>query len=155
MKKRLFILVIILFLLSACQTQEEREKQKEQERINEITKEVEKNTEISEEAKKWLIDNKSTKVLTILCMKTSARCNKLKEDIKEYEKNLKIYYIEMDETDEGTKETYKTTYELKEYTGYLPYVILVDNNKLIDYSTKVNDIKDIKDLLIKNKIVSE
>ncbi len=155
MKKKLLILTLIILLLSACKTQEEMEEEKEKQRINDITKEVEKNTEISDEAKKWLIDNKATKVLTIFCMKTSSRCNKLKEDVKEYESKLKVYYIEMDETDESTKESYKTTYELKEYTGYLPYIILVDNNKLIDYSNKINDIKDIKDILIKNKIVSE
>ena len=155
MKKKLIILTIFLILLSACKTQEEINEEKEKERINEITKEVEKNTEISEDAKKWLIDNKATKVLTILCMKTSDRCNKLKEDVKDYEKKLKVYYIEMDDLDDATKNVYKTTYELKEYTGYLPYIILVDNNKLIDYSSKINDIKDIKELLIKNKIVSE
>ncbi|MBQ6285216.1 MAG: hypothetical protein IJK67_02765 [Bacilli bacterium] len=155
MKKKLLILTFIILLLSACKTQQEMEEEKENQRINEITKEVEKNTEISEEAKKWLIDNKATKVLTIFCMKTSSRCNKLKEEVKEYESKLKVYYIEMDETDDTTKETYKTTYELKEYTGYLPYVILVNNNKLIDYSNKITDIKDIKELLIKNKIVSE
>ena len=155
MKKKLLILTFIILLLSACKTQQEMEEEKENQRIIEITKEVEKNTEISEEAKKWLIDNKATKVLTIFCMKTSSRCNKLKEEVKEYESKLKVYYIEMDETDDTTKETYKTTYELKEYTGYLPYVILVNNNKLIDYSNKITDIKDIKELLIKNKIVSE
>ena len=155
MKKKLLILTFIILLLSACKSQQEMEEEKENQRIIEITKEVEKNTEISEEAKKWLIDNKATKVLTIFCMKTSSRCNKLKEEVKEYESKLKVYYIEMDETDDTTKETYKTTYELKEYTGYLPYVILVNNNKLIDYSNKITDIKDIKELLIKNKIVSE
>ncbi len=155
MKKKLLILTVIILLLSACKTQEEIEEEKEKQRIDEITKEVEKNTEVSEDAKKWLIDNKATKVLTIFCMKTSSRCNKLKEDVKEYENKLKIYYIEMDETDDSTKEIYKTTYELKEYTGYLPYAILVDNNRLIDYLNKISDIKDIKELLVKNKIVSE
>ena len=61
----------------------------------------------------------------------------------------------MDKIDDDTKDVYKTTYELENYTGYLPYILIVKNDKKIDYSTNIKDIKDIKDILIKNKIVSE
>lgn len=155
MKKKLLVLFISLFMICACQTQEKIKEEKEKKRIDEITKEVNNSYKISEDAKKWLVDNKSTKVLTILCIKTSNRCNKIKDNIKDYEKKLKVYYIELDDLEDNEKDVYKKTYELKDYTGYLPYIYLVNNNKLIDYNKDIKSIDDIKDFLIKNKIVSE
>ena len=154
MKKKLLILTLLFFLVG-CQTQEEREMEKEKQRVEDITKEVEKNTEIPEEAKNWLIDNKSKTVLTILCLKTSNRCNEIKKGLSEYEKKVKIYYIELDDLEENVKDIYKTTYELNNYTGYLPYVYLVNNNKLITTNQSIKDINDIKKLLVENKVVSE
>ena len=125
MKKKLLFLLLICILVTACQTQEERELQKEKERVNEITKEIEKNTEVPEETKKWLIDNKAKKVLTILCLKTSNRCNKIKEEIKDIEKNITVYYVELDDLADEVKDIYKTTYSLNGYTGYLSYTFLI------------------------------
>ena len=155
MKKKLLFLLLICILVTACQTQEERELQKEKERVNEITKEIEKNTEVPEETKKWLIDNKAKKVLTILCLKTSNRCNKIKEEIKDIEKNITVYYVELDDLADEVKDIYKTTYSLNGYTGYLPYTFLVDNNKLLATNTSIKDIDDIRTFLKENKIVSE
>lgn len=155
MRYKITTLFIAIILLCGCQTKEQIQEKKEKERIDEITKEVEKNKEISEEAKKWLIDNKSSTVMTIYCISTSNRCTKIKENIEEFNKKIKIHYLEMDKIDDDTKNVYKTTYELENYTGYLPYILIVKNDKKIDYSTNIKDVKDIKDLLIKNKIVSE
>ncbi len=156
MKKKLLLLLLCsLFIITGCQTQEEIQIKKEKERVEEITKEVEENTEIPEEAKQWIIDNRSKKVLTILCIKTSIRCEKIKTDLEEAKLDIKNYYIEVDELSDTVKNVYKTTYELEDYTGYLPYVILVDNNKLIATKSDAKDFEDIKKLLIENKIVSE
>jgi hypothetical protein len=155
MKKVLLSVSVIMILLTGCQTQEEINIKKEKERIEGITKEVESNTEIPEEAKTWMIDNKSTQVLTILCIKTSKRCSTLKEELSKNELNIKNYYIDIDELDDKVKNVYKNTYELDSYTGYLPYVILVDNDKLIATKSNVNNIDDIKSFLEENKIVSE
>ncbi len=153
--KKILLTILFLIFITGCQTQEERELKKEKQRVDEITKEVEKNTEIPEEAKTWMIDNKSKTVLTILCLKTSNRCVEIQKGLAEYEKEVKIYYIEFDDLDENIKDIYKKTYELDNYTGYLPYVYLVSNNKLIKTNSKVKDITDIKNMLIENKIVSE
>ena len=52
MKKKLLLLLLCsLFIITGCQTQEEIQIKKEKERVEEITKEVEENTEIPEEAK--------------------------------------------------------------------------------------------------------
>ena len=154
-KKLLMILLCLLFILTGCQTQEEIQQQKEKERIEEITKEVEENTEIPEEAKQWMIDNKSVKVVTILCIKTSNRCEAIKKELEEAKLDIKNYYIELDDLPDNVKDIYKNTYELKDYTGYLPYVIVVNNNKLIATKSDAKNFEDIKTLLIENKIVSE
>ena len=146
------MLITCVFLITTgCQTQEEREQEKEKQRIDNITEEVKKNTEIPEEAKNWMIDNKSKKVLTILCIKTSNRCLKLKEDIKDLDKTIKVYYIELDDLEEDVKNIYKTTYDLDDYTGYLPYVYLVDNNKLINKNANVKSIDDLKEMITNEK----
>ena len=147
MKKILLLITCVFLITTGCQTQEEREQEKEKQRIDNITEEVKKNTEIPEEAKTWMIDNKSKKVLTILCIKTSNRCLKLKEDIKDLDKNIKVYYIEVDDLEEDVKNIYKTTYNLDDYTGYLPYVYLVDNNKLINKNANVKSIDDLKEMI--------
>lgn len=147
MKKILLLITCVFLITTGCQTQEEREQEKEKQRIDNITEEVKKNIEIPEEAKTWMIDNKSKKVLTILCIKTSNRCLKLKEDIKDLDKNIKVYYIEVDDLEEDVKNIYKTTYNLDDYTGYLPYVYLVDNNKLINKNANVKSIDDLKEMI--------
>ena len=65
MKKTFLLILIVLLLITGCKTREEIEKEKEQQRIDDITKEVEKNTEVPEDVKKWLVDNKTKQVLTI------------------------------------------------------------------------------------------
>lgn len=151
MKKILLLITCVFLITTGCQTQEEREQEKEKQRIDNITEEVKKNIEIPEEAKTWMIDNKSKKVLTILCIKTSNRCLKLKEDIKDLDKNIKVYYIEVDDLEEDVKNIYKTTYNLDDYTGYLPYVYLVDNNKLINKNANVKSIDDLKEMITNEK----
>ncbi len=151
MKKILLLITCVFLITTGCQTQEEREQEKEKQRIDNITEEVKKNTEIPEEAKNWMIDNKSKKVLTILCIKTSNRCLKLKEDIKDLDKTIKVYYIELDDLEEDVKNIYKTTYDLGDYTGYLPYVYLVDNNKLINKNANVKSIDDLKEMITNEK----
>ncbi len=149
MKKLILSTICLLLLFTGCQTQEERELEKEKERVEEIKKEVEKNTEIPEEAKNWMIDNKSKKVLTILCVKTSNRCSSIKDSINELDKSVKVYYIELDDLEEQVKDIYKKTYQLDDYTGYLPYVYLVDNNKLINKNANVKTIDDLKEMISK------
>ncbi len=151
MKKILLLITCAFLITTGCQTQEEREQEKEKQRIDNITEEVKKNTEIPEEAKTWMIDNKSKKVLTILCIKTSNRCLKLKEDIKDLDKNVKVYYIELDDLEDDVKNIYKETYNLDNYTGYLPYVYLVDNNKLISKNANVKNIDDLKEMITNEK----
>ncbi len=151
MKKILLLITCVFLITTGCQTQEEREQEKEKQRIDNITEEVKKNTEIPEEAKTWMIDNKSKKVLTILCIKTSNRCLKLKEDIKDLDKNVKVYYIELDDLEDDVKNIYKETYNLDNYTGYLPYVYLVDNNKLISKNANVKNIDDLKEMITNEK----
>lgn len=154
MKKKIFLILLLIFIFSGCKTQEEIMQEKEKERVDQISKEVEENKEIPQETKEWIIDNKSKKVLTILCIKSSKKCQNIKQNINVFNNNIKTYYIELDDTFENVKDVYKNTYELDNYTGYLPYAFYVNNDILIDKIANINNIEDINNFLIKNKIVS-
>ena len=154
MKKLIFCIASILLLVS-CQTEEEIREQKKQEEINKITEEIEKE-QISDEAKKWLIDTKTKNMATIFCMATSKKCNNLKNYIDSLieEYNITIYFYNLDEIDESTKETIKTTYELNDYANYTPYIFITENNKLLDTKTDFTNDELLK-LLKETKIISE
>ncbi len=149
-KKLLFLLIFFGIIVTGCKTQEEIEQEKEKQRIDEITKEVEKNEEIPDETKDWMIDNKSKTVLTILCLKTSNRCKNIESNLSTIEKDIKVYYIELDDLEENVKNIYKTTYNLEDYTGYLPYVYIVSNNKLLATKSDVKNIDDSQNLIKEN-----
>ena len=145
MKKVLLIICIIL--LTGCKTQEEIKEEKRQEEINKIKEEV-NNTEVPESTKDWLIKTKTENVLTILCITTSNKCNTLKNNLKDLSKdNILVYYYNVDELTNEELKIYKTTYELKDYTGYLPYIILTNNDKLITTIKDTIDIETINNII--------
>ena len=152
MKK--ILLIICLILLTGCKTQEEIKEEKRQEEINKVKNEV-NNTEVPESTKDWLIKTKTEDVLTILCITTSNKCNTLKNNIENLSKanNILVYYYNVDELTNEELKIYKSTYELKDYTGYLPYIILTSNDKLITTIKDTIDIDSIKNILKQNKIV--
>lgn len=137
--REIFIFLSILFILCSCNIKDNNnnkdiEKEKEK---NEIIN----NSDIPEGVKDWEIELRNGKTITILCISTSNRCNKIKEEIKN--KNIFLYYVELDSINEEENEYYKNKFELKDYTGYLPYVIYSNNNKLIKTKANVTNIEDI------------
>lgn len=141
------LLIICLILLTGCKTQEEIKEEKRQEEINKIKEEV-NNTEVPESTKDWLIKTKTENVLTILCITTSNKCNTLKNNLKDLSKdNILVYYYNVDELTNEELKIYKTTYELKDYTGYLPYIILTSNDKLITTIKDTIDIETINNII--------
>ena len=140
--KKFFILLTGLFLITGCQTQEEIRKQKEQEELNKIKEEVAQ-TEVPESTKEWLIKTKTENVLTILCITSSKKCS-----------NLTTFFLNIDELTEEEKNIYKTTYELNDYTGYLPYIIVTKKDKYITSIKDTIDKKEILNILMKNKLIN-
>lgn len=136
--REIFIFLSILFILCSCNIKDNNNKdiKKEKEKI-----EIINNNDIPEGVKDWEIELRNGKTITILCISTSNRCNKIKEEIKN--RNIFLYYVELDSINEEEKEYYKNKFELKDYTGYLPYVIYSNNNKLIKTKANVTNIEDI------------
>lgn len=143
--KKFFISILCLIILGGCQTQEEIRKQKEEEELNKIKEEVQ-NSEIPEDVKNWTFDIKTKEVLTVFCISTSKKCETLKTSLEEVKNTngLNYYYFEVDKLDDSIKKNYKEYFELKDYTGYLPYLMLSKNDKLIKTD---NDIFNKEDLL--------
>ena len=147
--KKMLLTILSLGILCSCQTQEEIQKEQELKELETIKEHV-KNENIPENVKEWLIDSKTQKILTILCTKESKKCEKIKSNIDELNKEVKTYYVEIDKITEEEKDIYKKTYELKDYTGYLPYIMLIEKDKLLVTKTDIYKLEDIKKI-IKNK----
>lgn len=137
--KDVIIFLLIILMICSCNTNNKNN-------ADEIKKEKEKtdiinNSDIPDGVKDWEIKLHDGETITVLCISTSNRCNKIKEDIESNKRD--IYYIELDNINEQEKEYYKNKFELKDYTGYLPYVIYSNNNKLTKTKTNVTNIDDI------------
>lgn len=145
--KKLFIVLFCILLLTGCETKEERDKRLEEEQLKSIKEEVTK-SEVPENAKEWLVDIKSDKVLTVLCISTSNKCTKIKENLNNI-KSIKTYYFNVDEISDEEKDVYKTEFELPNYTGYLPYLILSNDDKLIDTTFDIFEVDDINKFIEK------
>lgn len=137
--KNVIVFLLVLLMICSCDTNNKNN-------ADEIKKEKEKtdiinNNDIPDGVKDWEIKLHDGETITVLCISTSNRCNKIKEDIESNERD--IYYIELDNINEQEKEYYKNKFELKDYTGYLSYVIYSNNNKLTKTKTNVANIDDI------------
>lgn len=154
MKKFLLSISCILFLTN-CQTQEEIKKQQEKEEIEKITEELNRE-ELSEESKKWLIDTKTKKVTTVLCMSSSKKCKELEKHLYNIknEYDITLYYYNIDNLDKNTLNILKNTYELKDYTGYTPYVFIVEKERLLDTKTDITN-DNINNYLKEKDIISK
>ena len=148
--KKMLLIIMSISILCSCQTQEELKKKKELDNKNEIKENLDKKN-IPETTKEWIIDSKTEKTLTIICTDKSKKCKEIKNNLKELEKEIKTYYIEIDNITKEEKEIYKTTYELNNYTGYLPYIMLIDNDKLLDTKTDVYKLEDLKKIIKKEQ----
>ncbi len=148
--KKMLLIIMSISILCSCQTQEELKKAKELDNKNEIKENLDKKN-IPETTKEWIIDSKTEKTLTIICTDKSKKCKEIKNNLKELEKEIKTYYIEIDNITKEEKEIYKTTYELNNYTGYLPYIMLIDNDKLLDTKTDVYKLEDLKKIIKKEQ----
>src|SRR5574344_1601433 len=153
--KRIVILLFLVLLVVGCETAASRDKKKQEEELKKITEEINKN-DVPEESKKWLIDNKTSSVITVFCMSTSKKCESLKELLTDIETNykLKTYYFNFDEVKDEVKSVYKTTYTIDDYTGYLPYIMVVNKDKLTFTHTDTLDKTNLIDLLTQNKIIN-
>ena len=147
--KKMLLTILSLGILCSCQTQEEIKKEQELKELETIKEHV-KNENIPENVKEWLIDSKTQKILTILCTKESKKCEKIKSNVDELNKEVKTYYVEIDKITEEEKDIYKKTYELKDYTGYLPYIMLIEKDKLLVTKTDIYKLEDIKKIIKKN-----
>ena len=147
--KKMLLTILSLGILCSCQTQEEIQKEQELKELETIKEHV-KNENIPENVKEWLIDSKTQKILTILCTKESKKCEKIKSNVDELNKEVKTYYVEIDKITEEEKDIYKKTYELKDYTGYLPYIMINEKDKLLDTKTDIYKLEDIKKIIKKN-----
>lgn len=154
--KKALLLLIFFFFLTSCETAQEKDMRKKEEEIEKITEEIEKQ-DVPEEIKQWLIDNKVKNVITILCLSTSRKCNALKivsdEIAKEYD--LSIYYNNLDELKDNVISILKTTYELNDYTGYMPYIYIINTDKLLSTHTDTFSKEEFIEYLKQNKIISE
>ena len=152
--KKILLLLTTFLLLTSCQTKEEIEEKKKQEEIK-ILKEEINNREVPENTKKWILENETEKVLTILCISTSTKCNKLKENIGTINKSIKTYFFNVDELSEEELKTYKTKYNLEDYTGYLPYIIVSERNKLITTIKDKYKTEEIIEILKREKLIAD
>ena len=156
MKKAVLFILLILFL-TGCETQSERDERKKNEEINKITDEL-KEEKIPEEAQQWLIDTKMNSVVTIYCLSTSTKCKKLEEvsnNIKTKYEDIKLYFYKLDEIEESLKNVYKNTYELSDYTGYLPYISIIHKENVISTHTDTLTEEEFINYLKENKIITE
>ena len=60
---------------------------------------------------------------------------------------VNYYYIELDNLDENIKKHYKEYFELKDYTGYLPYILLSEKDKLLSTHHDIYKLEDLKKIL--------
>ena len=75
----------------------------------------------------------------------------MKNNVNKIKEEIKIYYIEIDNLTEEEKEIYKTTYTLNDYTGYLPYIMLTDKDKLINTKTDIYKLEDLEKIIKKEQ----
>ena len=142
--KKVLVVLLSLLIICGCETQEQRDIRKHQEEIDKVTQEV-SSSNIPENAKKWLVDIKTEKVVTVLCITTSSKCKIMQEKFDQVNNKLK-YFINLDEIEDEEKNVYKTTFELDDYTSYVPYIIISDSNKLLTTKTDIT-IEELNELL--------
>ena len=143
MKKTLLIICLLLILCSCSK--------KDNNKLNSETNNTtitDNNIGYTENTKTWLEDISNKKVITIFCLTTSKKCTELNSNINQI-KNTKVYFLYLDEITDEEKNVYKNKYDLKDYTGYTPYLILSDKNKLLKTDTDLYKIDDI------NKFINE
>ncbi len=148
--KKILSVIICLSILCSCQTQEKIKRENEEKNIKKIKENIDKE-KIPETTKEWKIDTKTKKVLTIICTNKSKKCKDLKNNVNKIKEEIKIYYIEIDNLTEEEKEIYKTTYTLNDYTGYLPYIMLTDKDKLINTKTDIYKLEDLEKIIKKEQ----
>ena len=144
--KKILLIILSLGILCSCQTQEEIKKEIELKKIEDIKENV-KNENIPENTKEWIIDTKTRKTLTILCTIESKKCEKIKNNVNKLNEEIKTHYIEIDKISNEEKDIYKKTYELKDYTGYLPYIMLIEKDKLLVTKTDIYKLEDIEKII--------
>ena len=142
--KKVLVVLLSLLIICGCETQEQRDIRKHQEEIAKATQEV-SSSNIPENAKKWLVDVKTEKVVTVLCITTSHKCKNIQENFDQIDNKLK-YFINLDEIEDDEKNVYKTTFELDDYTSYVPYVMISEKNKLLTTKTNIT-IEELNEIL--------
>ena len=147
MKK--ILLITCLLILCSCETKESKIKKEEEKKLNDLTNSVEKSSN-PDSTKEWLISVAKDKVLTIFCISTSSKCSKINENINNI-KGSKVYYLNLDELTDDEKNVYKTKFDISDYTSYVPYLILSDEDKLIKTGTDIYEINSINEF-IKNDV---
>ena len=153
--KKILLLLLIVFMLFGCETQEERIKREKNEKVEEITKEL-ANKEVPKEVQNWIVSTTLDKVITVFCITTSKKCTEEKNIVEEIkaEYDVNMYYINVDEIPEKSKNIYKTTYEIEDYTGYLPYMLVTDSKEVISTHTDMLKKEDFVNYLKELKIIS-
>ena len=153
--KKMLLLLLIVFMLFGCETQEERIKREKNEKVEEITKEL-ANKEVPKEVQNWIVSTTLDKVITVFCITTSKKCTEEKNIVEEIkaEYDVNMYYINVDEIPEKSKNIYKTTYEIEDYTGYLPYMLVTDSKEVISTHTDMLKKEDFVNYLKELKIIS-
>lgn len=152
--KKLFMLLLIIFMLVGCETQEERDARKKSEEIKKINESL-TTSEIPEETRQWLVDTKMENVITVFCITSSKKCEELSNTIEEVKKNNGVitHIINLDTIADNVKNVYKTTYELKDYTGYLPYIFITSKEELLYTHTDIISQEELINVLKENEIV--
>jgi alkyl hydroperoxide reductase subunit AhpC len=142
-------------MLFGCETQEERIKREKDEKVEEITKEL-TSKEIPKDVQNWIVSTTLDKVITVFCITTSKKCTEEKNIIEEIktEYNVNMYYINVDEIPDESKNIYKTTYDIEDYTGYLPYMLVTDSKEVISTHTDMLKKEDFVNYLKELKIIS-
>ena len=138
-------------MFTSCQTKENIEKEKAQNEIKLIDEQLE-SVELPKQTQEWLLDVKTDAVATILCITSSSKCKKLEKLINDIN-NSHIYFIYLDKIEEEIKKIYKETFELNDYTGYLPYIFITNKNKISYTHTDTLSEDKLNSILKENKII--
>lgn len=155
MKKIAIVIFLSLFLVG-CETQEERDNRIKKENIDKLQEEY-KDAQMSDTAKDWLVETKLEKVVTILCLSSSKKCEEIKANYETLKNDLKINieFIELDNVSDSDKSVYKTTYKLNDYASYVPYIFITNKGILTSTKTDLYKNEDLINYFKENKIITE
>ncbi len=102
----------------------------------------EKKEEPTLSAYDWLADTQTEDyIITVLALTTCQYCQAYKPVITKIadDYGLKLYFFETDELETTDTTILTTTYELKNYEGYVPFTFILKDGEVVGDQTGYND----------------